>query len=374
MGKNGCYSLAMKSSPRKLLVIITRQIGDVLLSTPLLRALRNAYPDAWIDMLVYEGTEGVLAGNADFNGLISIPEYPSVRDTLVSVKDIVRDYDLAISTLSGDRPIVYATVAGKKRIGIVPPYRLQNAWKRLVLDRWTVLDDRDTHTVIQNLRLCDILGIERCWKIIPPSSSEAAARLSMLLSFPWREKAFAVLHLVPLRRYKYWTLKGWQHVSRYLKTSGIQVVITGSAGKAEIKYVSEAMRCMPEETINLTGKLTLAEVAELIRSSRIYIGTDTAVTHLAASTGVPTIALYGPTNPSKWAPWPFGYEKDRNPFQRKGTQRVGNVFLIQGGGDCVPCHQEGCNRNRESTSRCLEELESTLVIKTIDRMLGSKRV
>jgi heptosyltransferase-3 len=153
---------------------------------------------------------------------------------------------------------------------------------------------------------------------------------------------------------------------------GIQVVITGSASKAEMGYVSEAMKGMPGETINLTGKLTLAEVAELIRLSRIYIGTDTAITHLAASTGVPTIAVYGPTNPSKWAPWPFGYEEDRNPFHRKGTQHFGNVFLIQGEGNCVPCQEEGCDRQRESTSRCLENLESGVVIDAIDRMLGTK--
>jgi heptosyltransferase-3 len=120
---------------------------------------------------------------------------------------------------------------------------------------------------------------------------------------------------------------------------------------------------------NLTGKLKFSEVAKLIASSRVYVGPDTAVTHLAAATGAPTVALYGPTNPVKWAPWPHGFRENRNPFERKGTQHIGNVILVQGAGDCVPCHEEGCDRRRQSKSRCLEELDSATVIQAIESAL-----
>ena len=74
------------------------------------------------------------------------------------------------------------------------------------------------------------------------------------------------------------------------------------------------MSGMPEGVVNLAGKLAFWEVALLIGSSKVYIGPDTAVTHLAASTGTPTVALYGPTNPVKWAPWPHGYRQEKTPL------------------------------------------------------------
>ena len=90
-----------------ILLIATRQIGDVLLITPLLRSLRRAYPDAVIDVLVYENNGGMLEGNPDYNTLISVAEHPSFGEYKMLFKQIFRRYDLAISTLSGDRPLIY---------------------------------------------------------------------------------------------------------------------------------------------------------------------------------------------------------------------------------------------------------------------------
>jgi heptosyltransferase-3 len=105
----------------------------------------------------------------------------------------------------------------------------------------------------------------------------------------------------------------------------------------------------------------------------LYVGPDTAVTHLAAATGVPTVALYGPTNHLKWAPWPADYAKNQSPFINKGgVQQVGNVILIQGLQDCVPCHQEGCERHLSSKSRCLEELDSMIVIRAVQNLVTLK--
>lgn len=60
------------------------------------------------------------------------------------------------------------------------------------------------------------------------------------------------------------------------------------------------------------------------------------------------------------------------PFQRTGSQQINNVSLVQGSGDCVPCHQEGCDQHRQSNSRCLEELSSATVIKAVENMLFIK--
>ena len=359
----------MKFPAQSILLIATRHIGDVLLTTPLLRSLRVAYPDARIDMLVYNWTADVLDGNPDVNNVISVNQDPRFSEYAALIKKIFRHYDLAVSTLTSDRPILYAFWAAHKRVSLVPPHRLNDAWKRWITQGWVELDDWDTHTVIQNLRLCDVLEIDRHYDVVVPKSPRSSETLNALLPFPWPTTPYAVFHMVPLRFYKRWTIKGWQEVARHLGVIGFRIVILGGRDKEEADYVRQFIQNRSPKTVDLTGKLKFAETAKLIGSCKVYVGLDTAVTHLAAATGAPTVALYGPTNPVKWAPWPHGFRKDRNPFERTGTQHVGNVVLVQGAGDCVPCHEEGCDHHRQSKSRCLEELDGATVIRAIEPVM-----
>ncbi|MCU0596378.1 MAG: glycosyltransferase family 9 protein [Desulfobacterota bacterium] len=360
----------MKFPAQSILLIATRHIGDVLLTTPLLRSLRLAYPTARIDALAYTWTAGILDGNPDVNTVITVNQDPPFLEYAALVKKIFRRYDLAVSTLTSDRPILYAFWAARKRASLVPPYRLNDAWKRWITQARVELDDWDTHTVIQNLRLCDVLELPRHYDVVVPESGHAPETLNALLPFPWRTTPYAVFHMVPLRFYKRWTIQGWQDVARHLAANGLPIVIVGGSDKEEADYVQAFLRTCPAKAVDLTGKLKFSETAKLIGSCKLYVGLDTAVTHLAAATGAPTVALYGPTNPVKWAPWPLGFREDRNPFERTGTQHVGNVVLVQGVGDCVPCHEEGCDHHRLSNSRCLEALDATVVIRAIKQAIG----
>ena len=84
----------MKFPAQSILLIATRHIGDVLLTTPLLRSLRLAYPDARIDALVYHWTAGILDGNPDVNNLITVNQNPRFPEYAALVKQIFRNYDL----------------------------------------------------------------------------------------------------------------------------------------------------------------------------------------------------------------------------------------------------------------------------------------
>lgn len=355
-------------SAQRILLIATRQIGDVLLTTPLLRSLRLAYPEATIDMLVFAGTEGVLAGNLDCSTIYTIPQRSSLKEQLNLIKKIFYRYDLAVSTQSSDKALFYSYLAAKYRVAIVPKWSFRSAWKYWIITAHTVLDDANTHTVVQNLRLADLLQIKRYYQVVTPYLNSDEALLAHYLGNAWQTQQFVVLHLVPLRHYKRWTISGWQQLANYFEKQNIRVILTGSQHQEELQYIATALQAMPANTLNLAGKLPLSAVATLIRHAHCYIGVDTVVTHLAAATGTLTIALYGPTNPVKWAPFPHDYHKDMPPFQRVGTQRVGNVILIQGIGECVPCHQEGCDRHRYSSSKCLENITSQLVVNTINSL------
>jgi heptosyltransferase-3 len=358
----------MRLFPQRILLIATRQIGDVLLTTPLLHSLRQAYPDAIIDMLVFAGTEGVLAGNQDCSEIYIIPQHSSLKQQWNLIKKIFSRYDLAISTQSSDKALFYAYLAATRRVAVVPTWSYRSAWKYWITTARTVLDDENTHTVMQNLRLAELLQISLCYQVVNPYLVTDEAILTQLLPFDWKQQDYVVFHLVPLRQYKRWTMTGWQQLAYYFDKQGVRIILTGSGDAEEMHAIHTAMQGMPDNILNLAGKLSLSAVATLIRQAKLYVGVDTVVTHLAAATGTTTVALYGPTNPVKWAPFPCGYAKNTPPFQRVGTQRVGNVILIQGEGECVPCHQEGCDRHRDSSSQCLEKLSSQTVVNTINSM------
>lgn len=359
----------MKYPADSILLIITRQLGDVLLTTPLLRSLRQAYPQARIDVLVYQGKCGLLSGNPDVNHIIRVAEHPGIKQYAALLKQILWRYDLAVSTLPGDRPLAYALLAARKRVAVVPPKRWQDGWKRYLSHAWAEMDNWNTHTVIQNLRLADLLEIPRHYLVVPPLCADFS-KLNRLIPLAWHEQAFAVFHPTPMWHYKRWHIKGWAEAAAYLAQKHIPVLLTGGGDTREGEYLQEIMQHMPSGTLNLAGQLNFGEVSALLRHCRVYLGPDTAVTHLAAACNAPTVALYGPTNPIKWSPWPCNYAQDANPFEaKKPQQRCGNVVLLQGPGECVPCHQEGCDRHRQSASRCLDRLEPKRVIEAFESLL-----
>ena len=102
----------------------------------------------------------------------------------------------------------------------------------------------------------------------------------------------------------------------------------------------------------------------------MYIGPDTSVTHLAAGSGCPTVALYGPTSPRLVGPWPVG-GLDR-PWAPSGRlQRRGNVWLVQNPLACLPCERLGCDGYLESRSQCLDELGADQVLMAVDQALAA---
>lgn len=351
---------------KKILVVITRRIGDVLLSTPLIRSLRHAYPDAAIHVLVFQGTEGILQGNPDVDRILTVNPRMKLRTHMAFLKGIWRKYDLAVSVVPGDRPTLYACIAAAKRIGPVAEGSGQ-AWKRKWLTKWVPFDNLDTHTVTMNLRLAVALGIPPIHEVIVGWKPGEEERVRELLPFD-QDEPYVVFHPYPMYAYKMWKREAWVELAAHLEGLGHRIVLTGGKDPEESAYVSGLVANFPEGTVNLAGKLSLGGVAYLLSRARAYVGPDTAVTHMAAALGIPTVALFGPSNPVKWGPWPKGCRED-NPYRLRGTQKVNNVILLQGSGDCVPCMEEGCERNLQSDSACLQNLPTIDVIEALDGWL-----
>ncbi len=347
-----------------LLVIVMRRLGDVLLTTPLVRTLRRGYSQPTIDLLVFRGTEGILAGNPDVGQVLTLSQRPSKREMLALIRSLWRRYDIAIATHSGDRPTLLAYVAGRARIGFVPARDPGAWWKRRALDV-AVVSDPDNHRITELLRLADALGLAHVSELVCPTGPVAAPIV------PFHR--YAVLHPTPMYRFRRWSDEGWRALARMLADRGLAVVVTGGPDANERAYLDRLWRDAVCPVHRLDGRLDWPQVAALIRRAAVYVGTDTSVTHLAAGTGCPTIAIYGPASPSRIGPWPVGeLERPWAPADR--IQRRGNVWVVQNSLPCLPCEQLGCEGHYESHSRCLDELSVNQVMGAVDQALTEAKV
>ena len=368
----------MPKPPRSVLLVATRQIGDVLLVTPLLRSLRRTWPDAVIDVLVYTNKGGMLEGNPDCSAVIETDEHPDWRGYRKLLRRIAGRYDLAVTTQANDRGHIYAWIAGRRRVGLIPDLSFAASLKRLSCAAWEVLDNVAVHTVVQNLRLADALGIARDYTVVPPRCADADKRVAAAL--PWGVgEPYAILHPLPMWHYKRWTQSGWARLIEALRSRGLKVALTGGPGEEERAYCEALANA--SDVVALAGKLPFGALPELIGHARVYVGPDTALTHLAAACGTPTLAIYGPSNPVKWGPWPAAAAGDASAWDpspyvmlARPWQRRGNVLLLQGPQPaereaCVPCREEGCDRHKRSSSQCLETLSPEAVVAALDALL-----
>lgn len=360
-------------TPRRMLLACPQRIGDALLATPLARSLKCAWPEAQLDMLVLRGTAGALEGNPDITKIIEVSRDAGFAEKFVQMRSLWRRYDLAVSPLPTDRARLACWIAGRRTIGFIEQ-RTQDRFKRMLLDQWAYFDDLDTHTVSMGLRITDLLGIAPHFAVVPPCASLTQQLALTARLLPFDGKPFAVLHPFPKFRYKMWHDTGWIAMVQWLNQRGLSVVLSGGPDAAECEYADNLIRNVPcggsGDVLNLVGCLSLGETAELIRRAALFIGPDTATTHIAAATGTPTLALFGPSNPVKWGPWPRDWNSRVSPWARRGSGRQGNVYLLQGTGDCVPCMLEGCERKPDSGSRCLQELTTDTVITAATMLLA----
>jgi len=343
----------------RILVVALRRLGDVLLTTPLIRSVKRALPQAAIDALVFTGTEGILTGNPDLAKILTLPQRPRAGETLALMLRLCKRYDLALSTQTGDRPTFLAVIAGRQSAGPVEADGVAAAVKRIALSR-SIVSERGQHRVRDVLRLAELIGIPAQAEIVCPAGG---VRPALAPAQP-----YAVIHAAPMFTYKRWTGAGWRALAAALHERGLATVTTGAAGDGS--YLDDVWR--DAEVVRLDGKLDWPGLSALIAQARVYIGPDTAITHLAAATGVPTVALYGPTDPRLWGPWPRG-GLDR-PWLAAGTiQHRGNVWLVQNPLPCLPCQLEGCERRLDSHSQCLDELSAGQVVSAVDEALAMRQ-
>jgi heptosyltransferase-3 len=366
----------MTPLPKTILIVNIRLIGDVILTTPLIGLLKEAYPDVAIDMLVNRGTGEFLEMD------------PRVRNVIYSegclvgarrtdsgyLGRIFRRYDLAINMNASDRGNLAVLFASRRwRVGIHYGNQFwKDVWKRLFF----------SHPIpypfpIHYARLCQVvaeklgIAVTRLEAKVFCDDNDEAKVVSLLTERAVNRNYF-VIHPFARWRYKYWQLEKFAAVSDAIaERYGLQPVWTSSPAAEERQALTEAAALCRISPALIPGELNLNQMTCLLSRSLLYVGLDTAVSHLAATTGIPMVALYGPTITNLWSPWNnSGPVAQQCPLPR-GKQRSGSIIVIQKDMPCVPCGQAGCNGNGVEPP-CMLEIEVSEVLDAVTELMGER--
>ncbi len=367
---------APAAPPSSILVVCIRMIGDVILATPLIGLLKGAFPGAAIDVLANEGTGEFLEKDPRVRRVLYARNrevrraVPSATRSYVAA--IARRYDLAINMNASDRGNIAAALAGRRtRVGFVQGSGfLKNAWKRLVL----------THP----LRFPSLIHVARIGQLVAEALGVRVDRLEARVFWDRADEAavaalleergvrapFFVVHPFARWRYKYWKAERFAAASDEIaERRGMAPVWTSSPDPEEKRLLADAAALCRRPPAALAGALSLNGMACLLSRSSLYLGLDTAVSHVAATTGVPMVVLYGPTIAERWSPWNNdGAVTQQCPLPR-GLQRTGRTVLVQKDWECVPCGMAGCD-DRGGESRCMSEITVAEVLAAVEAVLG----
>jgi heptosyltransferase-3 len=340
---------------KSVLVVVTRQIGDVLLTTPLIRAARRLWPQARIDVIGFAGTLGMLRGNPDVSTLREMPARPGVGGTVRLALALLRKYDLALVADPGDRAHIIGWLAARQRSGLLAAQDSSKWWKRPLLAHAVVIDGDlgARHVVPEKVELLApwrARGAE-VGPLVPPPREPLPEALRQSLA-----PGYVVMHTPSMWPYKQWPLESFRQLASFLATAGKQVVLTGSMGAHDRACIAAMAGAAPAPLLLDAGALNFNQLAGLLQDAALYIGPDTSVSHLAAACGTPVLAIFGPTNPQRWAPWPAGVAPVQF-VRRSASQTHGNVTLMQSTLPCVPCGRAGCEDHRQSPTECLPGIE-----------------
>jgi len=341
----------------KILLIRLRRIGDIILTTPAVRALKLALPQAELAYVVEEPYRRLVEGNPDLAEIIVVPKGQTGRDFAALIRRVRKaKFDAVLDFHGGPRASLLTLLSGAKiKIGYEVKYR------SFIYD---VRVPRRTagariHSVENHVNLVRALGVpvtEISGLVVPEARPEEAATVRRFLAENGLTSGDAggpvVLHIGAGTRFRDWGAENMAELIRLLETRpGVRVILIGGQEDREIEA---AILELTTGTLSLVGRLNLAETRELIARATLFAGPDSGPMHIAAATGTPIVAWFGPNVTAHVAPW-----KPR-----------AEARTIEKDLDCRPCKQRKCVHG---DLRCMRTITPKEVFEACDVIISKNR-
>jgi ADP-heptose:LPS heptosyltransferase len=296
---------------KSILIVQLKRLGDLILTTPALAALRKEYPGSRVTILIDHYSRDLAPALKHIDEVLV---YERKRSFPIWFQLLRREFDLCIDCTGSDRSALISFLSKASHRVIfrsVARHRLRS-W---VYTELVDVSVRNCHTIDLYLSLVRSgKDLSRSSKAeadtpkpglelsLPAATLSSAQKVKLKLGVPG---SFFVVHPGTARREKYWLPERWAEVLRYLQERlQLPAVITGGADAEESRHI-EAIKGFlgPESGVaNVAGRLDFLLTAALIREAAFFIGVDTAAAHAAAAFGRPQVVLFGPTNPYHWHP------------------------------------------------------------------------
>ena len=364
--------LSTLHSPLSILLIRPDHLGDLLFTTPALRALRAAFPQARITGLVGPWAEAVVTSNPNIDEVVLCPFPGFTRQPKKSVIEpyvVLGRYASLLRGKEFDLAVVLrfdhwwgALLAYLARIPRRVGYDIAEV-KPFLTDAVPYVPGR--HEVEQNLALVEAVSGQP-----PLQRFDGQPSQGFPLDFPLsaQDREFAARYLAeqgvgdddPLvcihpgagAPVKLWRTEGWTQVADALvKKYGAKVILTGSASEAPL--VQAIAERMASPLIVAAGQTTLGQLAALMARCRLVLGVDSGPLHLAVAVGTPTVHLYGPVDSRTFGPW-------GDPARH---------VVLTSDMDCIPCNRLDYRADELEDHRCVWDISEAQVSEAARRLL-----
>ncbi len=342
-----------------------RQIGDTLITSPLITKAHETWPEATIDFLGFHDSLGILAGHPHVHAWIGASPKPKWTEYWALFKRLFRHYDLALVTQPSDRSHLFGLLAARVRFGMVPREYKQRWWKKLLCRHIVEVDYINQHVVTEKLMLIPdaSTSTRRAINVIAPTREQLPDEISGLVH--QHAERIIVIHATPLGAYKRILTTTWHEVINQLARDYF-IFLSGSNSPSDKILIKDIISGLEPKYLNhiydMSGQLTFGQLATLLHLASLYMGVDTSISHLAAACQTKSIVLFGPTPPTNFGPWPNGFDLPQPYVLKHSKQTRGAITILQGPGACVPCRQAGCQNNVSSQSDCLYQITAQTIL------------
>ncbi|MDX6695965.1 MAG: heptosyltransferase [Blastocatellia bacterium] len=289
---------------RRVLVVRLRSIGDTVLATPSLYALRRFLPRARIDIVLENWVAPVLDGCADVDNVLLVERGSTMARARMARQLRANDYDVAYNLHGGTTATLLMRAAGARhRVGYAD-YQYSRLLNHPAPPAPALWRKEKTHSVEQQLALLGWTGVPVSDG--PPTrlavTDEAARSVNKRLQESGLEagEPFALVHPAAAFESKQWSVDNFARVVESLAARGLRVVALAAANQAQLL---EALQARSSTRIESFTNFSLPEVTALAARARIFVGNDSGIAHMAAAVGAPSVVIFGSSNVAHWRPW-----------------------------------------------------------------------
>ncbi len=287
----------------KILLLQLKRIGDLILMTPAVAALRESFPEAQLTLVVSNECVELLPAISNVDRTLMARR--NLRDLALFFSVTVSRFDCCIDFTRNDRSGFLALLSGARRRVVSYRVREQSKMRAPAYTDFVPVRMRDVHTIDYNLTLLEPLGVRAAASRAPYLHLPQVAREKAdALRRDWTiTRPYVILHPGSTRREKLWEPEGWAEViDHFGRNNDIDLVLTSGPSPNEQAHIAAIKNKVQQHIIDLSGKTNLLTLAALIGQARLVVTVDSAPMHLAAATRTPQVVLFGPTNPFHWRP------------------------------------------------------------------------